>query len=133
MLSAGTRVTSSPNVRPVAALKARAWIAQGTLGEALGWAREQGLSADDDLSYLREFKHITLARILLARSAEERAEHSVREVTRLLERLLLAAEGRRREDGTGHRDPGTVAVTNRRAAVRRAAELGLSPARNRSS
>ena len=81
-----------PNVRPVAAVKARAWIAQGTLGEALGWAREQGLSADDDLSYLREFEHITLARILLARSAEERAEHSVREVTRLLERLLLAAE-----------------------------------------
>ena len=81
-----------PNVRPVAAVKARAWVAQGTLGEALGWAREQGLSADDDLSYLREFEHITLARILLARSAEERAEHSVREVTRLLERLLLAAE-----------------------------------------
>ena len=35
-----------PNVRPVAALKARAWIAQGRLGEALGWAREQGLSAE---------------------------------------------------------------------------------------
>src|SRR5580692_10473714 len=57
-----------PNVRPVPALKARVWIAQGRLGEALGWAREQGLSADDDLSYLREFEHITLARALLARS-----------------------------------------------------------------
>ena len=34
-----------PNVRPVAALKARVWVAQGRLGEALGWAREQGLSA----------------------------------------------------------------------------------------
>ena len=81
-----------PNVRPVAALTARAWVAQGKLGEALGWAREQGLSADDDLSYLREFEHITLARILLARSAQERAEHSADEVTRLLDRLLLAAE-----------------------------------------
>ena len=39
-----------PNVRPVPALKARVWIAQGSLGEALGWAREQGLSVDDDLS-----------------------------------------------------------------------------------
>ena len=39
-----------PNVRPVPALKARVWIAQGRLGEALGWAREQGLSVDDDLS-----------------------------------------------------------------------------------
>ena len=57
-----------PNVRPVPALKARVWIAQGRLGEALGWAREQGLSVDDDLSYLREFEHITLARLLLARS-----------------------------------------------------------------
>ena len=84
-----------PNVRPVPALKARVWIAQGRLGEALGWAREQGLSADDDLSYLREFEHITLARMLLARSRGE----PVHQVTRLLERLLLAAE----EGGrTGH-------------------------------
>ena len=81
-----------PNVRPVAAWKARAWVAQGNLAEALGWAREQGLSADDDLSYLREFEHITLARILLERSAQERAEHSVHQVARLLDRLLLAAE-----------------------------------------
>ncbi len=81
-----------PNVRPVPALRARVWIAQGRLGEALGWAREQGLSADDDLSYLREFEHITLARVLLARYAEERAEHSGYEVARLLERLLRAAE-----------------------------------------
>ena len=55
-----------PNVRPVAAMKARVWVAQGRVGEALGWAREQGLSAEDDLSYLREFEHITLARVLLA-------------------------------------------------------------------
>ena len=48
-----------PNVRPVPALRDRVWIARGSLGEALGWAREQGLSADDDLSYLREFEHIT--------------------------------------------------------------------------
>ncbi len=81
-----------PNVRPVPALKARAWIAQGQLGEALGWAREQGLSADDDLSYLREFEHITLARVLLARYQQEHAEHSGQEVIQLLERLLLAAE-----------------------------------------
>ena len=81
-----------PNVRPVPALKARVWIAQGRLGEALGWAREQGLSVDDDLSYLREFEHITLARVLLARYQDERAEASIHEATRLLERLLPAAE-----------------------------------------
>ena len=81
-----------PNVRPVPALKARVWIAQGRLGEALGWAREQGLSVDDELSYLREFEHITLARMLLARYQDDRAEHSLHQATRLLERLLRAAE-----------------------------------------
>ena len=81
-----------PNVRPVPALRARIWIAQGRLGEALGWAREQGLSVDDDLSYLREFEHITLARVLMARYQDERAERSVHEAIRLLDRLLRAAE-----------------------------------------
>jgi ATP/maltotriose-dependent transcriptional regulator MalT len=57
----------SPNVRPVPALRARVLAAQGRVGDALAWAREQGLSADDELSYLREFEHITLARALLAR------------------------------------------------------------------
>ncbi len=81
-----------PNVRPVPALKARVRIAQGELGEALGWARERDLSVEDDLSYLREFEHITLVRVLLARYADERAEHPIQEATRLLERLLRAAE-----------------------------------------
>ncbi|MBO0771064.1 MAG: tetratricopeptide repeat protein, partial [Actinobacteria bacterium] len=81
-----------PNVRPVPALRARIWIAQGRLAEALGWARQQGLSAGDDLSYLREFEHITLARLLLARQAADRAEGGAQEAARLLERLLAAAE-----------------------------------------
>jgi LuxR family transcriptional regulator, maltose regulon positive regulatory protein len=68
-----------PNVRPVPALKARVWIAQGRLGDALGWAREQGLTADDDLSYLREFEHITLARVLLARHEGEDSGRAVHE------------------------------------------------------
>ena len=81
-----------PNVRPVPALKARVWIAQGRFGEALGWANEHGLSVDDDLSYLREFEHVTLARALVARYQDERAKRSIHEATRLLERLLPAAE-----------------------------------------
>src|SRR5450631_3541031 len=48
----------SPNVRPVPALRARVWVALGRMGEALGWVREQGLSVEDDLSYLREFEQI---------------------------------------------------------------------------
>jgi LuxR family transcriptional regulator, maltose regulon positive regulatory protein len=81
-----------PNVRPVAALKARLRVAQGRVGEALAWARAQDLSARDDLSYLREFAHITLARVLLARSTSDRVGHSILEALGLLERLVQAAE-----------------------------------------
>ncbi len=72
----------SPNVRPVPALRARVLVAQGRVGEALGWAREQGLSVDDDLSYLREFEHITLARVLLAQYAADRSEPPLRDAAR---------------------------------------------------
>jgi LuxR family maltose regulon positive regulatory protein len=68
------------------------WVAQGRLAEALGWTREQGLSAHDDLSYLREFEHITLARVLLARYKSDREERYIHEAMELLERLLIAAE-----------------------------------------
>jgi LuxR family transcriptional regulator, maltose regulon positive regulatory protein len=86
----------SPNVRPIATRQTRVWLAQGRLGEALSWAREQGLSAEDELSYMREFDHITLARILLARYQNDRSEASIAGVMSLLERLLIAAEEGRR-------------------------------------
>jgi LuxR family maltose regulon positive regulatory protein len=81
-----------PNVRPVAALVTRLRVVQGQLAEALGWAREQGLSAQDELSYLHEFEHITLARVLLARAQSGRSGHSMREAVGLLTRLLAAAQ-----------------------------------------
>jgi LuxR family maltose regulon positive regulatory protein len=80
-----------PDVRPIAALKARVWIAAGRLAEALGWVRERGLSVDDELSYLREYEHITLARVLIARYQHEGAERAMHEAVGLLERLLQAA------------------------------------------
>jgi LuxR family maltose regulon positive regulatory protein len=81
-----------PNVRPVAASISRVWVAQGRLGEALGWAREQDLSVADDLSYLHEFEHITLARVFLAHSKGDRTGRSIFEAIGLLERLLKAAQ-----------------------------------------
>src|SRR5438034_6336242 len=81
-----------PNVRPIAAMKTRVWVMQGRVGEALDWAREQCLEVSDDLSYLREFEHITLARVLLAWYTSDRAERSMLEAVGLLERLLQAAE-----------------------------------------
>jgi LuxR family maltose regulon positive regulatory protein len=82
----------SPNVRPIPALKARVWVAQGNLDQALGWAHEQELSIDNELNYLHEFEHITLARILLAQYESDRTQTSIHEVIELLERLLKAAE-----------------------------------------
>jgi LuxR family transcriptional regulator, maltose regulon positive regulatory protein len=81
-----------PNTRPVAAMKARVWVMQGRLGEALGWAREQGLSAEDELGYLREFEHITLVRVLLAQYKRDGADGYLRGALGLLERLLKASE-----------------------------------------
>lgn len=81
----------SPNVRPIPAMRARVWLMQGRLGEALDWAEKRGLSADDPLHYLREFEHITLARILLAKYQSDRADRSLVEAVGLLERLLEEA------------------------------------------
>ncbi|MBG6212237.1 LuxR family maltose regulon positive regulatory protein [Cryobacterium sp. CAN_C3] len=83
---------SFPNVRPVPALRARARIKQGKVDDAFAWAHEQGLFVGDELSYLREFEHDTLAKALLARHRGESAERSLPAASRLLERLLLAAE-----------------------------------------
>jgi LuxR family maltose regulon positive regulatory protein len=81
-----------PNVRPIPALKARIWTAHGNLRNALDWARDQRLSAADKLSYLHEFEHITLARILLAQAVLDQSASSASEAITLLERLLQAAE-----------------------------------------
>ena len=82
----------SPDVRPVPALRAQVWVAQGRLGEALDWARERGLSVEDDVSYLHEFEHLIFARVLLASHRTERPAGSIREVILLVERLLRGAE-----------------------------------------
>jgi len=85
----------SPDVRPVAAQKARVWIAMGRLAEASEWVRERGVSVADELSYVHEFEHATLARLLLAQGSQDRADRADRatkEAMELLERLLAAAE-----------------------------------------
>ena len=81
-----------PDVRPIPALRARVLAAHGRAAEAMAWAREQGLSAEDDLSYRREFEHVTLARALLALHLAQGAEPPLQDAARLLRRLLEAAE-----------------------------------------
>ena len=81
-----------PDVRPISALKTRVWIAQNRLDKASAWAREQALSANDEISYLREFEHITLVRLLIALYKSEQKDKFVGEAVKLLDRLLEAAE-----------------------------------------
>jgi LuxR family transcriptional regulator, maltose regulon positive regulatory protein len=75
----------SPDVRPIPAVKARVLARHGRLREAMDWVHVRKLSASDEISYVREYEHITLARVLLAR-------HSVGDALELLDRLLRAAE-----------------------------------------
>ena len=85
----------SPEVRPVPAVRARVHLAQGRVADALRWAEERRLSVDDELSYVREYEHITLARALSVQHGQDAA--------RLLERLLAAAQ-------EGHRTGSVIEV-----------------------
>jgi LuxR family maltose regulon positive regulatory protein len=65
------------------------WVREGRIREVLAWARAEGLSVDDEPSYLREYEHVTLARALLAQAEVDR---SLEHATDLLDRLLKAAD-----------------------------------------
>ena len=81
----------SPDVRPIPALLARSRIAQGRTDAAQDWVRARGLAVQDELSYVREFEHLTLARVLLAQ-AEARDVRATGQLGEFLDRLQHAAE-----------------------------------------
>ena len=105
----------SPDVRPVAAVKARVWIAQGNLSAAWGWAQERRVAAADELSYLHEFEHATLARLLLAHGMRDRADDGVGAAIELTERLLAAA-------GDGGRSGSAIDILVVQALARHASD-----------
>lgn len=78
-----------PRVRPIAALRARLWLNQRRLDDAIDWVRTRGLSTNDDLTYLREFEHVTLARVLIVQCGQDKT--ALRDVVTFLERLTAAA------------------------------------------
>ncbi len=84
--------TPLPDFCPISAVKARVWVAQDKLTKALEWVREQGLSINDAPSYLHEFEHVTLARVLTAQYQSDQGTGSTHEAIGLLDRLLQAAE-----------------------------------------
>lgn len=78
--------TVVPDLRPIAALKARIYLKQRRLDKARAWVAECGLSLVDEVSYLHEFESLTLARLEIATPL----------VNDLLARLLQAAEAQKR-------------------------------------
>ncbi len=70
---------------PMAAWKARLWLAQDKLEAAFQWMRERGLDAGGEPTLQHEIEYIVLARILIAQGRLD-------ESTRLLQRLLEATE-----------------------------------------
>jgi LuxR family maltose regulon positive regulatory protein len=78
--------TVVPDLCPIAALKARIHLKQGRPDKVRAWAAERGLSLADEVSYLHEFEHLTLARLEIANP----------QVNALLARLLQAAEAQKR-------------------------------------
>lgn len=81
-----------PQVRPIAAMRARVWVANDNLSQAAVWAAERGVSVTDDVAYLSEFDHVTLVRLLIARHRRRQDPAALDEAVRLLARLHAAAE-----------------------------------------
>ena len=94
-----------PNVRPIEALRARLWLRQRKLPEALNWVKSSGLSLSDPPNYLREYEHLTIASILIVQHRQDsqkqehnrdRTDKTIQQVLNLLSRLLSAAEEKER-------------------------------------
>jgi LuxR family maltose regulon positive regulatory protein len=74
-----------PDVRPIAATRARVRIVQGRLDDARAWTRERGVAPTDPPSYLAEYDQLTLARLRIA-------EGDAPAALELIDRILGAAQ-----------------------------------------
>lgn len=94
LLAEAARVESSsplPQSRPLSALTARVQLALGRFQEAQAWSGPLRTQTGT-LTYLSEFEHLTLARVLLAESRLGLRTSALAEATTLLDRLVEAAD-----------------------------------------
>ncbi|HET9853014.1 MAG TPA: LuxR C-terminal-related transcriptional regulator [Candidatus Limnocylindrales bacterium] len=103
----------NPDTRPVAAIRARLLVGHGRHAEARAWAQRAGVAPTDELTYLREYAHLTLARLLVAEAADATAAQLPIALD-LLDRLLDAAE-------RGGRDGSKLEILVVQALARQAA------------
>ena len=81
---AGNFVLPAWVTNAISALNVFFWLGSGNLNAALQWARERGLSIDDQLDGLHEVEYIALAHILIA-------QNKLADADRLLQRLIKNA------------------------------------------
>ncbi len=123
----------SPNVRPIAATRARVRAGAGRVDEALRWASDSGLSTTDRVSYPTEYEQVTLVRVRLAAAA--RSGSPTRDTMDLLQRLITDARTGGRQGSlvellvlqslaSGARGQATAAVATLETAVRLAEPEG---------
>jgi LuxR family maltose regulon positive regulatory protein len=81
-----------PDVRPIAATRARVHIAQGRLEDAAAWARAHQVSLEYSASYLAEYDQLTFARLLIARHRAALQRNTLEDAFALLDPIVAAAE-----------------------------------------
>jgi tetratricopeptide (TPR) repeat protein len=83
----------SPLIRGRAAAgHAQLALAHGDLQAAVGWAEASGLQPDQEISFQHEAEYLTLARVLIARSADQPTRAALPDAVSLLNRLLVSAD-----------------------------------------
>ena len=92
-----------PDIRPIPAMRARVQIGRGDLAAAEEWAQNHDVTPADETTYLHEYDHLTLVRLLLAqhRSVPRRGDFRagdpspLGDALALLNRLHAAADPNR--------------------------------------
>ena len=97
-----------PELRPIPAMRARVQIASADLGAAEEWALARGVTTSDEVTFLREYEHLTLVRLLLARHLRDAAHgrHAQRGSPGRCARLAGTAPRRRRCPDSGWQPAG---------------------------
>ncbi|MEM7112127.1 MAG: LuxR C-terminal-related transcriptional regulator [Chloroflexota bacterium] len=81
-----------PDLRPIPAIRAKLWVRQGRVAEAIKWANSVSDAVSAESTYRREFELMTYARAKLAQYAETKEESKLLEAKRILQPLLQKAE-----------------------------------------
>ena len=71
------------------------WLATGDVPSAIRWVGKSGLRADDQLSFIRDLEHVTLARVIIAQGRLQPQGTHFGDALALLVRLLNKAESAR--------------------------------------